>query len=322
MTRVTLPLAYRVEREGTRLLVAHDDVRAAAHALGLLHPDGLTRVLANADDAARELHTSHATKDAHATKAASATKSAHTTTNTNAETRARRGRGATYLLRWPASGQRVLVRRLWHGGVFGALLGDRFRSPARPLRELAVTCALRARGVALPEPLFVAGERRAGFWRLVFATRFETETRDALAWLRARPTSDALRAGVTAAAQSIRKLHDAGGLHPDLHLKNLLLRERGARATVIVIDLDAATVRAALTPRARMAQLMRLYRSIVKHGLTNAVGATTPARFLRAYCGADRALESAMRKRLRPELRRIALHRAGYALAALAARRA
>jgi hypothetical protein len=57
---------------------------------------------------------------------------------------------------------------------------------------------------------------------------------------------------------------------------------------------------------------MRLFRSLVKRGLLDGVGARGCARFLAAYCGDDRRLRAALLRRLDPELRRVALHRVAY----------
>ncbi len=269
------PPGFRLEQSGPCLLVARDDLRAAAHALGLLSPGGLERVFERAEPAAA-------------------------------------GRTMTFVLPWPGGGPRVLLRRLLHGGWLGGVLGDRFTSPARPLRELAHTYALRQAGAPLPEPLLVVGERRRGMWRLAFATRFEANTCNALDWLRATPDAGALQAVSQAAGRSIRKLHDAGCRHADLHLGNLLLREQPGGFEVIVIDLDLARIRPALTPAERMAQLMRIYRSALKHGLQGDIGTHNMMRFLDGYCGEDYTLRHAMLRHLHPELRRVALHRLGY----------
>jgi tRNA A-37 threonylcarbamoyl transferase component Bud32 len=115
-----------------------------------------------------------------------------------------------------------------------------------------------------------------------------------------------------AAARAARRFHDAGGRHADLHVKNLLLRERGAGVECVVIDLDKARIASDATPAERMAELMRLFRSLVKRGLLAQVGARGCARFFSAYCGDDRRLRSAMWRRVGAELRKVELHRVGY----------
>jgi hypothetical protein len=91
-------------------------------------------------------------------------------------------------------------------------------------------------------------------------------------------------------------------------VKNLLVREVGERAGCIVIDLDRAGLGGPLPPARRMRELMRLYRSLRKRHLLDAVGARGLAAFFAAYVGPDRALRAALRGRLPLELARVALH--------------
>jgi hypothetical protein len=64
---------------------------------------------------------------------------------------------------------------------------------------------------------------------------------DALAFLEARPDS-ATAARCADREIAVRRFHDEGGRHADLHLKNLLIRESGDTAECIIIDLDKARI--------------------------------------------------------------------------------
>jgi tRNA A-37 threonylcarbamoyl transferase component Bud32 len=223
------------------------------------------------------------------------------------------GRAPTSLLAVPATGARLHVRRLVHGGALGPLFATRFFGFARPLAELTVTQRLRDAGAPVPRPAFALARRAIGPLRhLAVATFFEEETADAAAFLAARPDAERLRRAIVAAGQAVRSFHDAGGRHADLHVKNLLLRETGARTACIVVDLDKARAASDATPAERMGELMRLFRSLVKWGFLEGVGAVGCARFLSAYCGDDRRLRAAMMRRLEPELRKVELHRVSY----------
>ena len=57
-----------------------------------------------------------------------------------------------------------------------------------------------------------------------------------------------------------------------------------------MIDLDRARVVARVSPRARLAELMRLYRSLHKRHLIARVGPRGCARFFAAYVDGDRTL--------------------------------
>lgn len=223
------------------------------------------------------------------------------------------GRVPTAVLDLRPAGPRLHLRRLVHGGLLGPLLGASFLGLRRPLEELRVTGALRAAGAPVPRPALALARTRLGPLRAcAVGTWFEEGTVDAAELLASRPGPQRCLAAAAAAGLAVRRFHDAGGRHADLHVKNLLLREAGAGFECIVVDLDKARLLTDATPADRMAELMRLFRSLVKRGLLEAVGARGCARFLRAYCADDRRLRAALLRRLDPELRRVALHRVGY----------
>jgi tRNA A-37 threonylcarbamoyl transferase component Bud32 len=219
------------------------------------------------------------------------------------------GRAATALLELPEGGPAVVVRRVRHGGWLGSLLGTALLGVERPLAELRVCAALRERAAPVPEPAFVLARRRLGpVWNAAVATVAEADARDALAFLaQAPPPAGRIRAA-RAAGRAVRRFHDAGGSHRDLHVKNLLLRETTEGVGCIVIDLDRARLLRSVSAAVRMRELMRLHRSLVKRGLLERVGARGLAAFFGAYVGRDRALRAALRARLPRERARLALH--------------
>lgn len=222
------------------------------------------------------------------------------------------GRTHTASLDPPGLEERWVLRRLVHGGMLGPLLGDRFTGLGRPLRELEVTRDLRREGAPVPEVVGVVGERRGPFWQLGVLTVHEPETVDALDFLRAGPDAARVRRAAAAAGRAVRRFHDAGGRHADLHVKNLLVRETAGDTEVCVIDLDKARRTPGLTPDERMGQVMRLFRSLLKRGVLRTVGPRGCARFLGAYCRDDRLLRRAMMRRVDLELRMVAVHALRY----------
>lgn len=222
------------------------------------------------------------------------------------------GRGATAIVRWPGGGPSLVVRRHLHGGLLGRWLGDRFLRPTRPISELILTADLASKGVPVLAPALAIGERRMGTWRLAYATVEAPDSVDALRWLEAAPPRSRVNRAATALGLAVRQFHDAGGFHADLHIKNLMLEPVDDRFRAVVIDLDRARIVLGMTPEERMSQLMRIFRSLVKRDLVEAVGAQGCARFLTAYCGDDRALRRAMWRRVDAELRNIAIHRLAY----------
>jgi len=224
-----------------------------------------------------------------------------------------RGRGDTALVALPESTEKLVLRRLLHGGVFGPLLGPVFLGMSRPIRELQVTAELRSAGAPVPRPALALGRRIAGPFRaLVVGTYLEADAVDGLTFLESEPDRPRLLRAAGAVGSAVRRFHDEGGRHADLHLKNLLIRERDDTAECIIIDLDKARITPGLTPGERMAQIMRLFRSLLKRGVLERVGSRGCSRFFTAYCGNDRLLRRALWKRVDRELRKVALHKLRY----------
>lgn len=263
--------AFRALTRGATRLVVDPEFERAAIRVGLLEPGGAEEILRLAGGAT--------------------------------------GRGRIAILALPDRPERLALRPLRHGGVLGPLLRSVYAGTARPRRELEVTARLRAAGAPVPRPVLAVSHRVAGpLYRSVFGTVLEESARDAVAFLDARPARADLWLACAAAGTAVRRFHDAGGRHPDLHVKNLLVRERTSGLDVLVIDLDRAQAGAPPGPARRMTELMRLHRSLVKRDLLARVGSRGLARFFGAYTAGDRALRRAMRGRLRVELARTRIH--------------
>ena len=205
------------------------------------------------------------------------------------------GRTATAILALPNRPERIHLRPVRHGGLCGPLWRDSVWGVARPAAELHATAFLFTAGAPVPRPVLVAARRQRGpLWSAVVGTVHAEGARDGVAWLGTRPTRAALLRGVRAAGAAIRRFHDAGGCHADLHLKNLLFRERGDETDVLVIDLDRVRAGAPPAPDRRMRELMRLVRSLHKRGVAAQVGARGVAAALAGYCARDRELRTAL----------------------------
>jgi len=223
-----------------------------------------------------------------------------------------RGRAHTAVVPLGPVAPALVLRGLRRGGLLGPLLGGALLEPGRPFRELAATAALRAAGAPVPHPVLAAAWRRRRLWHAAVATRLEAGSVDAAGFLAAGPEPLRLRRALGAAGRAVRRFHDAGGSHPDLHVANLLVRELAEGCEVLVIDLDGARASADLDAAARMAELMRLYRSLRKRGLLARVGERGCVAFFRAYVAGDRALRDRLVARLAVERRRVALHALHY----------
>ena len=229
------------------------------------------------------------------------------------ERRAATGRSATALLALPGRSERVHVRRVQHGGWLGPLWRGSIWGPGRPAAEWDVNAGLCQSGAPVPRPALALARRGRGpCWTAVYGTVHIEGARDGLAWLASRPAPTDLLAGARAAGAAIRRFHDAGGTHPDLHLKNLLLREESGTMRVWVIDLDGARIAQPPSPARRMRELMRLLRSLRKRGVADIAGPRGVAAAFAAYCAGDRQLRRQLWRRLPAESLRNALHGLTY----------
>ncbi len=209
------------------------------------------------------------------------------------------------MLSLPALGERVLVRELRRGGAFGALVASPRDAWKRATRELGVTASLRNRSAPVPEPALVWRDGN----RCAVGTVFVRDSRDALAWLSACRSIEELLTGLRALGEAVRRFHDAGGSHPDLQIKNLLVSgASGAEPEGTVIDLSGAPQPADLTPARRMRELMRLFRSGAKRGCLARVGKVGLATFFSAYVAGDRTLRRALWRALPREYARVKRH--------------
>ena len=227
---------------------------------------------------------------------------------------AHRSRGPSAVFDLPGHSDRLHLRLFHHGGWLGGALGGQLFGLTRPLNELKVNAALELAGAPVPQPVFAIGERTRGpFFRAAFGTLHVERSQNGVELLGDSPGREGRTLDSAAAAgAAIRRFHDAGARHPDLHLGNLLFSAEEHQIQALVIDLDRAEVGPPPGPRGRMAELMRLHRSVVKRGLLEVIGARGCARFFDAYTGGDRALRRAMLAHLPLERARLALHRLAY----------
>ena len=223
------------------------------------------------------------------------------------------GRAGTTLLELPGDTRRIHLRPVRHGGWLGPAWGRWILGLRRPQHELRITAALTAAGAPVPRAALLLGQRHFGpFWSATLGTVNEDGAIDGASFLASQPSPERLLRAAAAAASATRRFHDVGGRHADLQIRNLLIHERASHVEAIVIDLDRARLGQPPNPRRRMAELMRLYRSLVKRQLLETVGSRGLARFLASYTAGDRALRTALLQRLPAEQRRLAIHRLGY----------
>ena len=214
------------------------------------------------------------------------------------------GRGRSLRVELPTSRVAVHLRPLWHGGWLQNLGGRRFLATTRSENELDVTTRLRTAGAPVPEPVLLLARRRGLFWHIDVGTRFVEASRSLASLLARADRADALEA-VQAAGGGVRRFHDAGGSHHDLHTGNLVLQA----GVATLVDLDGARCLPAVSVARRMRELMRFDRSLCKHHGERSDLDSIRAAFLDAYTDGDAALRSQLDAHAGREHVRNALHR-------------
>ena len=240
-----------------------------------------------------------------------------------------RGRGE--LLKVPldrTGSEYALVRHYRRGGLLGRFLGDRYWGAGRFFEEARITERARALGVATPEVLGVRAEKvGCGWYRGDLATRQISGSRDLADYLAAWRERGIGPAGplrgtiVRNLAELLRRMHDAGIVHGDLNVKNLLLRvepEGGQAIQAFVVDLDKARMLPSVSARLRAENILRLYRSLEKQGFAGSlVGWRDRMGFLRAYALGRRSMLRELAGFLRRGALGLRFHRLGWGLARL-----
>ena len=186
----------------------------------------------------------------------------------------------------------MMVRRYVHGGLLARVTRDLYLGPERALDELEVAEAAHSGGVRTTTAIGVLCRKvRGPLWRIAFLSREVADSEDMIHYccrLTDYPAETAAlekRGVIREAARQIRRMHDIGILHGDLHLKNLLLQRQASETPkVYVIDFDRAKLGSEATLDQRFRNLDRLARSVRKIHVADALlSAWDRLRFLRAY---------------------------------------
>lgn len=167
--------------------------------------------------------------------------------------------------------------------------------PSRAMAEWRASLGMREAGLPAAEVVAMAERRVAGVLRgAMLAVREVPDTRELVPFLFRRWPGGGPRSGAEARARRallrrlgalVRRLHDAGFVHPDLHGGNVLLGPGGEEPTVTIIDLHTVRRRPSVDPGTREENLARLL-----HSMLTATSVADRARVLRAYEGAAPAL--------------------------------
>jgi len=204
----------------------------------------------------------------------------------------RAGSGRGLLERFSLSGRPAVGKRALRGGLLGPLLGGVYVGNRRAIDQARTSGRLRSAGVATPEILAAGTERLLGPFRAqAIVSRELLDARNLLELAHDAPPRAIRRRLLIECAGLVRRMHDAGFVHADLNVANLVL-ERGAPGPVLnVVDLDRGRFRSVVSPRRRLRNLARLLRSYEKWIAPRLrLSRREEILFLRRYAGADRVL--------------------------------
>lgn len=238
--------------------------------------------------------------------------------------RSMEGRGPLLCLPMDEKGsERMVIRHYEHGGIFRALTRDLFLVGSRPFRELVITEMARKAGVPTMEVL--AAIKRRVLWPFYKGDLISREIPNSVDFIgyftRYGKSADRRQPGekrdlIRQAGRLVRKMHEAGIYHSDLHLKNFVVElGEGAPRCLHIIDFDRSSITHPLKSEKWLANLSRLDRSAEKwraKGLS--ITRTDRLRFLRSYLQGDEERKSLVRGYLKGLSRRRRRYRLGWAI--------
>jgi hypothetical protein len=185
------------------------------------------------------------------------------------ETEAIPGRSTVFVVPGPGA-ERWLVRRLTHGGLLAPLTRDRFLrfGRPRPFNELWLSHRFRELKIATPRVVAAAVYPSGPVYRGEVARDYIADGDDLAACLFAddRFTDDYRREAMAAAGRLLCSLFEAGVVHRDLNLRNVLVRRSGGvgeaeRLDAAILDIEKCSLRRSLSEGQRRRMIERFRRS-------------------------------------------------------------
>ena len=221
------------------------------------------------------------------------------------------GGGRGPLHRFRLGDVEVIAKRAVHGGALAGLLRGLYLGTGRLTDQIRLADRLERAGVATPGIVAVGWRRVLGpVMEHAVVTRFiprsqnlyEAAAEDA-PWRRRRAT-------LSRSAEVVRAMHDAGFVHADLNVTNLLLGEGPEGDRVYVVDLDRGRFRRHVGESTRFGNLARLLRSYEKWIAGRfRLSPREEMRFLRSYCRSDSAELRSFQTRLQRYRSRLGVRR-------------
>ncbi|MHC4663294.1 MAG: lipopolysaccharide kinase InaA family protein [Planctomycetota bacterium] len=169
--------------------------------------------------------------------------------------------------------RRMVIRHYSHGGALRKITGDKFIGANRFINEIDVSMKAISAGVNAPVPLGVVYNQKLG---VAQGDHLSVEIPGAISIMEKALNADQgktdniesevpdsaryIASTILDIAGLVRKLHDAGIYHADLHIKNILDTPFG----YYLIDFDGAIYHESLSAKLRTDNLFRMLRSVEK----------------------------------------------------------
>ena len=150
---------------------------------------------------------------------------------------ANKGRGGLKLI--SINDELFVCRKYLHGGVGRAVTKDLFLSEKRALNEIQIMIYLKENHFPVVEPVGILIGEDFPFRKPHIITRFEDNTGELLEFIKVSSRKKRLRA-IRDLARYMWHLERLGIFHPDLHLRNVLVKKNGR---LIFLDFDKASKR-------------------------------------------------------------------------------
>ncbi|MGR3317366.1 MAG: lipopolysaccharide kinase InaA family protein [Candidatus Anammoxibacter sp.] len=212
------------------------------------------------------------------------------------------GRGRCLTVACDGMDGRVVIRRYRHGGFLGMIVGDLFWNHARPLNELMVSEKAFEMGLMTTRTVAVIKHNTLlyPFFKAEMVTEEIPDAFDLVRYIKDNKLTNVKlhkkkKEIICEAAIAVRRMHEIGIYHGDLHLKNILVKEdQSGKVCIYIMDFDKSTLHKSLNIAQRMKNLYRLDRSVEKlamllkkqHGTQDSsfpVSRADRVRFFREY---------------------------------------
>jgi tRNA A-37 threonylcarbamoyl transferase component Bud32 len=204
-----------------------------------------------------------------------------------------------------SNGERMVVKHCMRGGLIRFLNKDIFWGKNRTFNEMIVNTKILQKEIKTTE--IIASLKHKVFGPLYKSYLFSKELPECIDLityfngLKQKSSKQRFKEKkhiFQSIARTIFKMHSEGIYHSDLHLKNILIRQRDdGLPEIYIIDFDKTDIRERLNPRQKAKNLLRFNRSIEKYKLRGGpVTRTDQFRFFKEYFNKEREVSNIFKK--------------------------